>query len=357
MIGKSHGSTLSFLLGLAALLSGLCLAAPLNAQTAPNGRWEFVVTSGDTQNQLTNASQTTFSTYLALSGSVLSGNTTETTNTSAAEISCCSDIVTGTFTKQHGATTAVVVFSVPENDTVGQAAFNYTFTGTFNQNPSNSAGPTITGTYTTNAGPTYSEGTGTFVATWFPDFPQNLQTYMGGLAGPDTGNGPTDVPALLQLGTDSKTHDLIGTVVVPGLMNNGTLGTPGLNGGGTGCFAGPLTIQKVENPSVFGGVGIPFASGVVITIFAQDSAGTQLMLLGYSAKPNGDSAAVGEAYLINSDNSGDNTTTNNGTNNELIVYYGISGGPCDGFGGGDAPFHMQTKHEHSKAFDHPRGRR
>jgi len=354
MIGMFNGKATTKTFGLVALVSLLAFAAPLSAQVAPNGRWEFVVTSGDTPYQLNQAGQVTFSTYLNLYGTTLSGMPQQTTNTTSAEIYCCNDTVTGTFTKHNNTSTAVVQFSVPTIPQVGQVAFNYTFTGTFNPDPNNSNGPTITGTYATNVGPTYSlTGSGTFVATWFPDFPHNPVEYIGGLAGPDTGSGPTDVPAQVTLGTDPGSHDLIGTVNVPLLTNSN----------GVACFTGPLTIQTLHNPQLLGaggavnGVGVPFASGVGITIFAEDTAGNQLSLIGYSAKPNENSAAVGESYFVESDNSGDNTTTFNGSNQELIMYYGITGGPCDGYGGGDAPFHPSTKHEHHNKHERHHGNR
>jgi hypothetical protein len=351
MMGHSKGSAARKLLGLMAFVFSVVSAAPASAQIAPNGRWEFAVTSGDTQTQLDQLGQTSFSTYLSLSGTTLSGDSQQTVNNSDAEVYCCNDTVTGTFTRHNNTTTAVVEFSIPANSSYGQVAFNYIFTGTYNANPNNSAGPTITGTYTTNASSLYSNGSGTFVATWLPDFPATPQLYLGGLAGPDDGTGPSDVPTMITLGTNSTSHDLIGTVTVPGLTNNGVA-----------CFVGPLTIQIVDNPELIGvggganGVGEPFASGVEISIFAQDSAGTQLMLFGYSAKPNGNPAAVDESYsAINGDV--DNTTTDNGTNNELILYYGITGGPCDSFGGGDAPFHPVKKHEHQKRSEHNHGNR
>ena len=363
MNDKSKGSTARILLGLVGFVLPVIFAAPSRAQTAPIGRWEFVVTSGDTQAQLDQVGQVTFSTYLSLSGTVLSGDSQETTGTSAGEIFCCNDIVTGTFVKHGAVTTAVVEFSVPEDASTGQTAFNYAFNGTYNVNPTNSNGPTITGTYTTNVNPAYSNGSGTFVATWFPDFPAKPQTYLGGLAGPDGGSGPVDVPTMITLGTDKTSHELIGTVTVPGLANNGTVGIPGLTNNGIACFAGTLTIQHVENPALIGvggapnGLGVPFASGVGITVYAQDSAGTQLSLIGYAVKPNGNSAAVAESYMTNTDNDGDNTTTNNGTNNEIVFYYGITGGPCDGFGGGDAPFHPVSKHDKHNHREHDRGDR
>lgn len=102
MIDKSKGSTARILLGLVGFVLPMIFAAPSSAQTAPNGRWEFVVTSGDTQYQLNQVGQVTFSTYLSLAGTVLSGDSQETTGTSAGEIFCCNDIVTGAFTKQGG---------------------------------------------------------------------------------------------------------------------------------------------------------------------------------------------------------------------------------------------------------------
>jgi hypothetical protein len=317
------------------LILALLIATSVNAQTAPNGRWEFAVTSGDTVYQLNNMGQTTFSTYLTLSGTTLTGNSQETTNTSLAESRCCNDTVTGTYISMKGVTTVILAFAVPANS-LGQAAFNYTFTGTYNAKPNNSGGPTITGTYTTTAGSTFSNG-GTFTATWFPNFPTTPEEFMGTLDGPDMGAGATNVPATVYLGTNSSNH-LTGSVIVPGLTN----------ANGMACFAGALTIQTVNNSLAVGTggapntLGVPFASGVGISVFAQDSAGTQIWLNGYAAKPNNDSAAVGENFLTATD-TGSSTTTDNGTNNNIIFFYGVSGGPCDGLGGGDAPFHPIKK--------------
>ena len=331
---------------LAVLILALLVATPAKAQTPPNGRWEFVVTSGDTAYQLENMGQTSFSTYLTLSGTKLTGGSQETTNTSLAEMSCCNDTMTGTYSTSKGVTSVTLEFAVPANNSTGQAAFNYTFNGTYNAKPGNSGGPTITGTYTTTAGSTFSDG-GTFTATWFPNFPATPQQYTGTLDGPDTGSGPTNVATTISLGTNSA-NNLIGTVSTPGMTN----------ANGIACFASTLTIQTVYNRLLIGvggapnGVGVPFASGVGITVFAQDSAGTQLWLNGFSAKPNGDSAAVGQNYLTDTD-TGSSETTDNGTNNNIIFYYGISGGPCDGLGGGDAPFHPVNK---TKRIQRPRQR-
>jgi hypothetical protein len=333
---KSKEEVMKKFASFALLTLALLVASSAQAQTAPTGRWEFAVTSGDTTYQLENMGQTSFSTYLTLSGTTLTGNSQETTNTSLAELACCNDTVSGSYTTVKNVTTVTVTFAIPANRSTGQAAFNYVFTGTYNANPSNSGGPTITGTYTTTAGTTFSDG-GNFTATWFPNFPSTPEKFTGSLDGPDTGSGSTDVATTIYLGTNSS-NDLIGSVSVPGMTN----------ASGVACFAGTLTIQTVNNSQVkdmggaTNGVGIPFASGVGINIFAQDSVGTQIWLTGYSAKPNNDSAAVGENYLSNTD-TGSTETTDNGTNTNIILYYGISGGPCDGLGGGDAPFHPVVK--------------
>ena len=191
---KSNGSIFGKVLGLLLFAFAAVAAAPASAQIAPNGRWEFAVTSGDTQYELDLTGQTTFSTYLSLTGTTLSGDSQQTTNTTAAEIFCCNDSIGGTFRKHDGTTTAVVEFAIPANSATGQVGFNYTFTGTYNANPSNSGGPTITGTYTTNASSAYSNGSGTFVATWFPDFPATPLKYMGGLTGSRCWFGPERYP-------------------------------------------------------------------------------------------------------------------------------------------------------------------
>lgn len=310
----------------------------------PNGRWEFVVTSGDTPLQLNELGQTTFSTYLLLNGTTLSGYDSNyyTTSFTGAEVYCCQESVSGTFITSGGVTTATVTFSAAANSYPGQGAFTYTFTGTYNPHPCDSHGPTITGTYTTTGvAVNYSTG-GSFVATWFPDFHPTREEYVGGLS-PDVGNGPTDIPTIIHLGTNAQ-HELIGTIT-----------TSLQNSSGVSCFVGPLTIGNTPSVS--------YASGVELQVNATDQDGNQLWLLGYSAAPNGDSAAVGENYLCDDTNnctddggtqlSGPNAV-NNGTNNELIFFYTVTGGPCDGLGGPDSPFHVVKNTHHKERQRHNR---
>ena len=71
-----------------------------------------------------------------------------------------------------------------------------------------------------------------------------------------------------------------------------------------------------------------------------------------ATNPDGSVAAVGEDVPAD----GNNGTINDGTNNAYTAYYGISGGPCDGLGGGDAPFLLVTKSKKaSKRQDGQRG--
>jgi hypothetical protein len=296
------------------------------------GRLEIAITSGDTDLQLSEVGQTTFSLYLLNTGGqptgpsgTLSGiNSWVDTNTTGAEIDCCDDIVSGSLS--HPNKFSMTITGVAS---ASQPAWSYVFTGTYNDAPSDSSSSVITGTYTTTGYATSFSTGGTFTATFFPDFPSTPTEYIGGLSGPDVGSGPVDVPTTLYLGTNSA-HELTGSVT-----------TSLTNSAGVSCFAGPLTIAPGAPPSE------SYASGVLMEVYANDKDGNQLWLIGYSAAPNGDPAAVGENGLDNEEDSGTQVSrpndVNNGTNNELIFYYWVLSGPCQGLGGPDAPFHKVTK--------------
>jgi hypothetical protein len=86
--------------------------------------------------------------------------------------------------------------------------------------------------------------------------------------------------------------------------------------------------------------GISQSSGVGFELFGIDANGTHLWINGMATNPDGSIAAVGEDNPSAPGNAG---TSNDGTNNAFTAFYGITGGPCDGFGGGDAPFLLVTK--------------
>jgi len=351
----------------------LLAASSVSAQAqAPNGRWEFAIIKGDTTTSLQEIGQSTISMYLNVDSK--SGNITHvpawTTDTFGVDQYCCDVTVSGNFNfKTNKVTLTYNQIAVPA---VGNVAATYVFSGTYQTNQQNgdvSNNPIIVGTYTSND-PTWSTSGGSFVATWFPDFPSNGQLeYVGSLL-PDLGTG-AEVPALINLGQDPSTHLLTGNILI-GMTNSQ----------GVACFTSPiLQIQEVVPSQIvsYGTAqsGYSYTAGVGETIYATDPAGDLLWLLGYSAAPNGDSAAVGENYLCGgtfeeaeenpyyqgcTDNQASQTPSpfdgitfskyqhnnerNNGTNNTLIFWYIVTGGPCDGMGGSDAPFHLVNKPQH-----------
>jgi len=86
--------------------------------------------------------------------------------------------------------------------------------------------------------------------------------------------------------------------------------------------------------------GVSQSSGAGFELFGTDSVGTRVWVNAMATNPDGSIAAVGEEQPISDSTTG---TVNDGTNNAYTAFYGISGGPCDGLGGGDAPFLLINK--------------
>lgn len=115
---------------------------------------------------------------------------------------------------------------------------------------------------------------------------------------------------------------------------SGSVDASGLkSSGGGSCFASVVTLQPGMPEGTSEGAGIAF------DLFGKDTSGTSLWVNAYATNPDGSSAAVGE----DDPTDGSNGTMNDGTNNSYTAFYGISGGPCDGMGGGDAPYQRVTK--------------
>jgi hypothetical protein len=312
-----------------------------------NGRWEYVHITGDAGEQA-EMYQGGYSTILTQNGSTVTGSTAFTTSDNLAELSCCSDVITGTINTTgfpfNQTTTVKVTFDVAANSSPGQPHFQEIYTGTLNvpSNPcttdsSSSCNPTtITGTYTSTAGsayticaPTSHDADCKFTATWFPAFKNS--SYSGGFDGPDDGTGPSNVPVNFTLTTTTDNSTITGTL------------TAGLFAG-KACFDGTVTLQPVTNPEIIGTIGYPpntdppYAAGVGGYLFGMDKNGVQLWVNWYSTNPNGDPAAVGEMQYAGFPIT---QTADDGTNITIIAFYGITGGVCDGYGGGDAPFVLQ----------------
>jgi hypothetical protein len=304
-------------------LAFVCLAfAGVASASVPvvQGRWEFVVTSGDNSTQFSTMGQSIFSTYLLQSpgSTVLTNISAFTYDTVACDTVSFNNIsVANSSVDTLG--NVVIDFTVSLPD---QTQFHYVFTGVLAQGPPK----IIAGTYQRSAGGCTqgSLGTltpdGTFTATWFPDL---SGTWMGAFDAPDVGTGPVAVAASFTLATNTD-KTLSGTISI--------LGSGLVNSSGTACIANPVTLQ----PNMAEGVSEPAGAG--FELFGIDANGTHVWVNAYATNPDGSVAAVGE------DNPPSNAgTVNDGTNNAYTAFYGITGGPCDGLGGGDAPFLLVTK--------------
>lgn len=281
------------------------------------GRWQFAVTSGDTQVQLDSMGQSTFVTYLLQNGNALTNIVNFTTDTVACDLQS-RDNVTVSNSTVDDLGNVTVIFTVTLID---QPAFQYVFKGLLAVGPPR----VITGTYQMTAGGCTqgSLGTdtpdGTFTATYFPDL---AGTWAGAFDAPSLGSGPTNVPATFTLTTNAD-KTLSGTVSSPGLTNSD----------GTACLAGTVTLQTgmIE--------GISYSAGFAFDLFGTDSNGTRFWVIADATNPDGSSAAVG---MDNPAAPGNTGTVNDGTNNSYEAFYAIFGGPCDGLGGADAPFQLLT---------------
>jgi hypothetical protein len=334
---KSNGlSKFSSILRRAGLALAWLAYAGIASAAVPvvQGRWEFVVTSGDNPTQLSTMGQSIFSTYLLQTpGSPgLTNITAFTTDTVACDTQSYNNVTVANSSVDDSGN-VVVDFTITLD---GGTSFHYVFTGVLAQGPPK----VITGTYqrssdTCNQGHLGS-GTadGTFTATWFPDL---SGTWMGKFDAPDSGTGPIGVDASFTLSTNiDKT--LSGTITI--------LGSGLVNSSNVACIANPVTLQ----PNM--AEGVSQSAGAGFELFGIDANGTHVWVNAVATNTDGSVAAVGE------DNPSDGTTgtANDGTNNAYTAYYGFSGGPCDGLGGGDAPFLLVTKTKKlSKGQDGQRG--
>jgi hypothetical protein len=301
------------------------MAVGLASATEPTiqGRWEFAITSGATEYQLDNMGQPDISTVLLQTGNTLTNIPIFTFNALLQDVIGYNNVTASGTIDEHGCVS--ITFTVGNGGYSGQSVFNYVFTGKLGKQDEATV---ITGTYTTTESSTYSNGSGNFTATFFPDFTGAL--YQGMLIGPDNGPGPSNIPFNINP-TTNPDHSVSGTVNVFNFTD----------GQGNACFAGPLTMI----PGLGGEGDAAFATGVFLDIIAKDSAGNLLWLNTYSVEPDGfNPAALNLEY--------DPTTalptnlSNAGTNNEYAGSYSIIGGPCDGVGGGDISVQLVKNHKH-----------
>jgi hypothetical protein len=229
--------------------------------------------------------------------------------------------------------------------------------------------PTITGTYVPAGGASgCSNGPGNFIATFLPTISSGSAS--GSLDGfsPGTTAGPafdSTVNATVNFSTPPSPGQMNGTVTLasnPTFAHKACFATSIIDG-----TVNPLTI----NPS------LSTQSGIILQIRAEgfdpSGAPTTLELDGYSANlyftdtntdPTANQIAIGEwaaGAAIGEDNPDAMVpgVVNDGTNNAIVLFYGVVGGVCNGAGGADAPFHFVSAkpHIHGHRKHSRRGRR
>jgi hypothetical protein len=320
----------------------------ITAAASGAGRWEIVHTSGD------NSAQTAlypggFSTFLRADGT---GNTYGTLAGSLCVIDAENFNIVPTFVALGGNIFQITI--TVDNLGLGPN-FSFIYTGTYDShtavpgNPSLSI-PAITGTYyatgDVSACSLATQGSpGNFVATFLPTISAGSGT--GSLDGFTATNGfafDSTVSATITFSTPPEAGQIAGTVSLasnPTFNNNGCFAT-------TSGTVTPLTINA-NRSSQSGTSEYMFAEGL-------DPQGTPttLFLNGFSANlyttnTNTDPNAIpitttewAAAAAIGEDNPAAGVTgvSNDGTNNVIVVLYGVLGGACNNAGGVDAPFHF-----------------
>jgi hypothetical protein len=320
------------------------------------GRWEIVHTSGDSSAQ-TSLYPGSFSTFLNADGtSYAYGTFTDSICVIDAETTNIVPSWVATGGNGYQITVAVNNLGLGPN-------FSFIYSGTLEpQTPvpgdSSYSIPAISGTYyavgdVSACSLTTQSSPGNFVATFLPTLSSG--TAAGSLDGYSADDGSP---------FDSTVHGTITFSAPP---------TPGQIAG-TVSFDSIPTFNQAACFASTGGVVNPLTitsslssqSGVVEYIFAQgfDPNGepTTLFLNGfsanlYTANPNTDQNAVqlsatgwAAEAAIGEDNpsAAPAGVSNDGTNNAIVLLYGVVGGTCDGAGGVDAPFHFLTHKKHRR---------
>jgi hypothetical protein len=360
-----EATVMRFKLGVVLSFAAFLLPTIVQAQV-PVGRWEIVHTSGDSSAQ-TALYPGGFSTFL-------NGDGTGSTSGTFANSICVADDegfnVVPTWTNVSPNVYQITITV----DNLGAAPnFAFTYTGTYSAvtpipGDETVLIPTIIGTYVptgdASACSTATTATpGTFIATFLPTVDSGFAE--GALDSSDTGGGtPFDssVNATITFSAPTTPGGISGVVT---LDSNPRFG-------GAACFA---TTAGVVNPLTISAT-TSAQSGIIEAIYAQgfDPQGnpTTLVLDGYSANiyntaTNTDATANpitsmewAAGAAIGEDNPAvtPDGVSQDGTNNIMVLFYGVVGGACDSAGGADSPFHLLSgkpvRHGHRNV--RPRGK-
>lgn len=350
--------TLKFVL----LAIGFVFPSIIRAQV-PVGRWEIVHLAGDNSSQ-TDLYPGGFSTFLKADGTAY---TYGTFSNSICVLAAETYNIVPTWISLGGNSYQITI--TVDNLGLGSNV-SFVYTGVYNPLTSVPGDlshqiPAITGTYygtgTSACSNTTTSSQGTFVATFLPTLSSGSAS--GSLDGMAADNGyafDSTVNATITFSAPPADGQLAGQVT---LATNPTFNLQA-------CFAttsgtvNPLTINASK--SVQSGVSeYMFAEG-----FDPNGAPTALFLNAFSADlyttlSNTDlnatqvstnqwaaAAAIGEDNIA----AGISGVANDGTNNVIVMYYGVLGGVCNNAGGVDAPFQFVSGtplvHGHGKQHHH-----
>jgi len=331
-----------------AMLALLCFPGLIRAQSSPMvGRWEIVHLSGD--NSAQDGFPGSFSVFLNADGSAYNyGSVTS----SACVPDLSRDTITTTWVALGGNQFQITV-SV---DNAGQGPnFSFIYTGTFNAStpipgaPSITI-PAITGTYypvgdASACNTTSQAAPGNFVATFLPTISSG--TAGGGLDGYSAVSGEafdSTVSATITFTAPPVPGQIAGTVSF----------SPNPTFNGNACFAttngvvNPLTID----PNLSYQVGVfeyMYAEGLdpfgVPTMLVLEGSSVNLYTASSETSPlaaqvTSNTWAVFAAIGEDNPAAGTSAVKDDGTNNNIVVLYGVIGGVCDNAGGVDSPFHF-----------------
>lgn len=373
-----------FLIGVLFLLTGSLSAQGISFLP---GSWQFNVLTGDSAAQLSFSGDTEFSAQLLIDNNgFITNNQDSSLTTSDTQYYGGRDgiIATGSVSEN---TVNVAFTTTNGNGSTSQ----YSFTGTL---ATNAGVTTISGTYTATASDVancqqtycisqYVASGGNFIATYFPPlFGGAANTYNGDFQSPDVigSPGPDNVPANLTF-TGQDQGNATGTITLPNGMTSPT---------GQACFTNwpdgsTLHFDSTTlGPDPHGIDSGDWQSGFGTIFWARDNSSPQVQvyLNSYSmADCTGTEIPACATNPLDPPDSLNETLPAaagnyvplaggppvlfdggrwNGTNNEVYISYAITGGPCDGYGGGDSPFVKTgaiTKKDHGKHLGQQKHRR
>jgi hypothetical protein len=268
----------------------------------PSGRWEVQTTSGDQPAQVSTGIPVTFNGTFECDGGACGSPQNFTSDTSICDHIGFSNIGNGMVINGLN-----VAFQFEVSGGSG-GVFLYSFLGSFNETdrrtPPLETIETISGTYGSTPGGCNNgipSDQGTFTAYWYPPI---TGTYFGELA--PEGMGGTEIGLEVSL-NQQATGELAGTITTGQIARNIRTGAATFVPKQSPCFTSTnLTVTQGQ------GSNSSDASGGQLKIFALDSDGNALTLLGIA--------------------------TSAGSNAAYSVDYKIGGGTCSGQFGTNAHF-------------------